>query len=85
MPFLVFQLVAPLAAWGDVAVGQTRGSRDAPGESALVGLLGRHDPQGVVEVPDPYYSEGLALFEQVHAQVERCCRAFLAEHDRAGR
>jgi CRISPR system Cascade subunit CasD len=38
--FLVFQLVAPLAAWGDVAVGQTRGSRDAPGESALVGLLG---------------------------------------------
>ena len=40
MPFLVFQLVAPLAAWGDVAVGQTRGSRDAPGESALVGLLG---------------------------------------------
>lgn len=40
MQFLVFQLVAPLAAWGDVAVGQTRGSRDAPGESALVGLLG---------------------------------------------
>lgn len=40
MQFLVFQLVAPLAAWGDVAVGQYRGSRDAPGESALVGLLG---------------------------------------------
>ena len=39
MQFLVFQLVAPLAAWGDVAVGQYRGSRDAPGESALVGLL----------------------------------------------
>jgi len=37
--FLVFQLIAPLAAWGDVAVGQYRGSRDAPGESALVGLL----------------------------------------------
>lgn len=40
MQFLVFQLVAPLAAWGDVAVGQYRGSRDTPGESALVGLLG---------------------------------------------
>lgn len=40
MHFLVFQLVAPLAAWGDVAVGQYRGSRDAPGESALIGLLG---------------------------------------------
>lgn len=39
MHFLVFQLVAPLAAWGDVAVGQYRGSRDAPGESALIGLL----------------------------------------------
>jgi CRISPR system Cascade subunit CasD len=37
--FLVFQLVAPMAAWGDVAVGQYRGSRDAPGESALLGLL----------------------------------------------
>lgn len=39
MHFLVFQLVAPMAAWGDVAVGQYRGSRDAPGESALLGLL----------------------------------------------
>ena len=40
MQFLVFQLQAPLAAWGDVAVGQYRGSRDSPGASALIGLLG---------------------------------------------
>ena len=40
MQFLVFQLQAALAAWGDVAVGETRGSRDHPGESALIGLLG---------------------------------------------
>ena len=40
MQFLVFQLQASLAAWGDVAVGEYRGSRDAPGASALVGLLG---------------------------------------------
>jgi len=40
MQFLLFQLQAPLAAWGDVAVGQYRGSRDAPGNAALVGLLG---------------------------------------------
>ncbi len=40
MPFLVFQLQANLAAWGDVAVGEFRGSRDQPGASALVGLLG---------------------------------------------
>ena len=40
MPFLLFQLQANLAAWGDVAVGEFRGSRDQPGASALVGLLG---------------------------------------------
>jgi len=37
--FLVFQLQAPLASWGDVAVGQYRGSRDSPGAAALVGLI----------------------------------------------
>ena len=40
MQFLVFQLQAPLASWGDTAVGEYRGSRDHPGESALLGLLG---------------------------------------------
>ncbi len=40
MQFLVFQLQGSLAAWGDVAVGEYRGSRDDPGASALIGLLG---------------------------------------------
>lgn len=40
MQFLLFQLQAALAAWGDVAVGQYRGSREHPGASALTGLLG---------------------------------------------
>ena len=40
MQFLVFQLQAALAAWGDVAVGEYRSSSDAPGASALIGLLG---------------------------------------------
>lgn len=40
MAFLVFQLQAPLAAWGDTAIGEYRGSQNWPGESALVGLLG---------------------------------------------
>ena len=40
MQFLVFQLCAPMAAWGDTAVGEHRGSRDLPGVSALIGLLG---------------------------------------------
>ena len=40
MDYLVFQLQAPLAAWGEPAVGEYRGSADRPGESALLGLLG---------------------------------------------
>lgn len=40
MAFLVFQLQAPLAAWGDTAVGEYRPTYDYPGESALIGLLG---------------------------------------------
>jgi CRISPR system Cascade subunit CasD len=40
MEFLVFQLQAPLAAWGEPAVGEYRGCADHPGESALLGLLG---------------------------------------------
>ena len=40
MDYLVFQLQAPLAAWGEPAVGEYRGSADQPGESALLGLLG---------------------------------------------
>ncbi|RMG34587.1 MAG: type I-E CRISPR-associated protein Cas5/CasD [Gammaproteobacteria bacterium] len=37
--YLVFQLHAPLAAWGGQAVGQERPSDDHPGRSALLGLL----------------------------------------------
>ena len=40
MAFLVFQLQAPLASWGEPAVGEYRGSCGYPGESALIGLLG---------------------------------------------
>lgn len=40
MPFLVFQLQAPLSSWGDTAVGEYRPSYDYPSESALIGLLG---------------------------------------------
>lgn len=39
MDYLVFQLQAPLAAWGEPAVGEYRGSANRPGESALLGLL----------------------------------------------
>ena len=40
MTFLVFQLQAQLAAWGEPAVGEYRGSADHPSESALLGLIG---------------------------------------------
>jgi CRISPR system Cascade subunit CasD len=37
--YLVFQLYAPLASWGDQAVGQERPSADHPSRSALLGLI----------------------------------------------
>lgn len=47
--FLLFTLYAPLAAWGDITVGERRTSWDRPSRSALLGLvaaalgLTRHD------------------------------------------
>lgn len=38
--FLLFTLYAPLASWGDIAVGESRGSWDRPSRSAVLGLLG---------------------------------------------
>ncbi|MDE3269541.1 MAG: type I-E CRISPR-associated protein Cas5/CasD [Pseudomonadota bacterium] len=37
--FLVFQLYGQMAAWGDIAVGEYRPSRDYPSKSAIVGLV----------------------------------------------
>lgn len=39
MQFLLFRLYAPLASWGDVAVGEFRPSVGYPGRSALLGLI----------------------------------------------
>lgn len=38
--FLVFTLAAPMASFGDVAGHERRGSRERPGKSATLGLLG---------------------------------------------
>ncbi|MGV7208444.1 type I-E CRISPR-associated protein Cas5/CasD [Oxalobacteraceae bacterium A2-2] len=40
METLVFQLYAPLSAWGDVAVGEYRPTANYPGRSAVLGLVG---------------------------------------------
>jgi len=39
MDYLVFQLQAPLSAWGETAVGEFRPTANYPSESALFGLL----------------------------------------------
>ena len=39
MNYLVFQLQAPLSAWGETAVGEYRPTSNYPSESALQGLL----------------------------------------------
>jgi CRISPR system Cascade subunit CasD len=37
--FLLFRLYGPLAAWGDIAVGEYRPTFAHPGKSAIIGLL----------------------------------------------
>ncbi|MBN8943571.1 MAG: type I-E CRISPR-associated protein Cas5/CasD [Rhizobiales bacterium] len=37
--FLVFRLAGPMAAFGDIAVGERRGIWDAPSKSAILGLV----------------------------------------------
>ena len=38
--YLVFRLYAPLASWGEAAVGETRPTATYPGRGAVLGLLG---------------------------------------------
>jgi CRISPR system Cascade subunit CasD len=37
--FLIATVYAPLASWGDIAVGESRGSWDRPSRSAVLGLV----------------------------------------------
>ena len=37
--FLLFTIYAPLASWGEIAVGEARGSWDRPSRSAMLGLI----------------------------------------------
>src|SRR6266498_4960488 len=37
--YILFRLYGPLAAWGDIAVGEYRPSFAHPGKSAIIGLL----------------------------------------------
>uniref|UniRef100_A0A1I7VAL1 Low molecular weight phosphotyrosine protein phosphatase n=1 Tax=Loa loa TaxID=7209 RepID=A0A1I7VAL1_LOALO len=47
---------------------------------AVIEYLGRYDPEGVLIVPDPFYSRGMQMFEKVYEQCLRCCQAFLEKN-----
>lgn len=65
--FLTFTVYAPLASWGEVAVGEVRESLDRPTRSAMLGLiaaglgLDRTDDAGHLELHDGYGSAVLVL------------------------
>ncbi|MBL4608236.1 MAG: type I-E CRISPR-associated protein Cas5/CasD [Pseudomonadales bacterium] len=79
--YLVFQLYAPLASWGDQAVGQVRPSADHPSRSALLGLMAaalgidRADEQQQLQLNESchfgikLYTPGLAMRDFHTAQV----------------
>jgi CRISPR system Cascade subunit CasD len=81
MNFLLFRLYAPLASWGDVAVGEFRPSFGYPGRSALLGLIGaalgidRGDEESHRRLDDglgfavAVYAEGTLLRDYHTAQV----------------
>jgi len=81
MDYLVFRLYAPMASWGDSAVGEMRGTRTEPGEAALLGLIAaalgidRHDESAHQVLRDGYdlavavLSEGRLLRDYHTAQV----------------
>ena len=52
--FLRFTIYAPLASWGDPAVGEIRGSWDRPSRSALLGLVAA--ALGVLREDDPTHA-----------------------------
>lgn len=62
--YLVFRLYAPLASWGEAAVGESRPTATYPGRSAIIGLLGaalgvhRDDDEGQRRLRD---SVGIAI------------------------
>ncbi len=39
MDYLLFRLYGPMAAWGEIAVGETRHTASYPGKSAIIGLM----------------------------------------------
>ncbi|CAG9537868.1 unnamed protein product [Cercopithifilaria johnstoni] len=47
---------------------------------ATIEYLGRYDPEGVLVIPDPFYSREIQMFEKVYEQCLRCCQVFLEKN-----
>ena len=79
--YLTFALVAPVAAFGSLAVGERRQGWDRPARSAVLGLVGaclgveREDDDGQAALATEYgtallcYAPGLLLADYHTAQV----------------
>lgn len=58
--YLLFRLYGPLAAWGDIAVGERRPTFTHPGKSAIIGLLAaalgirRHETDRLAALAEGY-------------------------------
>lgn len=67
MEFLVFRLYAPLASWGEPAVGEHRPTHNYPGRSAVLGLLAaalglRRDEEARLSDLAPAYGVAVAVY-----------------------
>lgn len=96
--YLLFRLYGPLQSWGDVAVGEIRPTRSAPGRSALLGLMAcvlgirRHEEErlaaldrslGVaVRIDAP--GRSLADYHTVQTPTVRRGRVFMTRRDELG-
>lgn len=64
--FLLFTVYAPLASWGEIAVGEVRGTWDRPSRSALLGMVAAalgitRDDQGAHDALDSGYGVAVRL------------------------
>lgn len=69
MQFLAFQLYAPLASFGEPAVGEARPSHNYPGRSAILGLVGaalgiRRDEESAQTALRDAYGVSVAVYEE---------------------
>lgn len=70
--FLLLTIYSPMSSWGDIAVGEVRGSWDRPSRSAIVGLVA--GALGVTREQQDRHEE-LDLFLGVAVRVDQAGRA----------